>query len=180
MVQRSYMSQPSLKVNLPRRSGDVQLAQWNRSGSTEEEEKEEEGKEEDNYNDDAGNSTKWMVMRTSTDYARKPRDRIQISLTRDRIICFSQIPVSSHHRSSCARARARGFVAPRPPSDLCIARIARIIAMINYIIRTSATSLFHYMKTIIVLRVFNLKLKMSSKISRIIFLKLTYKKNSSQ
>lgn len=87
------MSQPSLKVNLPRRSGDVQLARWNRSGSAEEEEEEEEkGKEgkEDNYDDDdAGNSTGWMVMRTSTGYARKPRDRIQISLTRDRIICFS-------------------------------------------------------------------------------------------
>jgi len=94
------MSQPSLKVNLPRRSGDVQLARWNRSGSAEEEEEEEngeeEGKEEDNYNDDdARNSTRWMVMRTSTGYARKPRDRIQISLTRDRIICFSRIPVST-------------------------------------------------------------------------------------
>lgn len=37
------MSQPSLKVNLPRRSGDVQLARWNRSGAG----PAEEGKEED-------------------------------------------------------------------------------------------------------------------------------------
>lgn len=36
---------------------------------------------------------KGRAMRTITGYARKPRDRIQISLTRDRIICFSRIPV---------------------------------------------------------------------------------------
>lgn len=46
------MSQPSLKVNLPRRSGDVQLARWNRSGSAEEEEEEKGEEEEDNYDDD--------------------------------------------------------------------------------------------------------------------------------
>lgn len=104
------MSQPSLKVNLPRRSGDVQLARWNRSGSAEEEEEkgeEREEEEEDNYNDDAGNSTKWMVMRTSTGYARKPRDRIQISLTRDRIICFSRIPVSTVIAGRAVQERAR-------------------------------------------------------------------------
>lgn len=109
------------------------------AGSAEEE---EEGEEEEE--DDDGNSTRRTVMRTSTGYARKPRDWIQISLTRDRIICFSRIPVSTVIARTvlCARirARSRGFVAPRPPSDLCIARRARIIAMINYITRTSAIS----------------------------------------
>lgn len=101
------MSQPSLKVNLPRRSEDVQLARWNRSGSAEEEEeKGEEGEEEEEDNCDAGNSTRWMVMRTSTGYARKPRDRIQISLTRDRIICFSRIPVSTVIAGRAVQERA--------------------------------------------------------------------------
>jgi hypothetical protein len=82
------------------------------------EEEEEEGEEEDE--EDEGNSAqKRTTTRTSTGYARKPPDRIQISLTRDRIICFSRIPVSTVI-ADCGRAS--GFVAPRSSRVIYVRR----------------------------------------------------------
>lgn len=54
---------------------------------------EEEEEEEEKKKDEGMRRRGGWAMRTITGYARKPRDRIQISLTRDRIICFSRIPV---------------------------------------------------------------------------------------
>lgn len=51
---------------------------------------------------------------------------------------FFANPRFNSHRAG----RAARFATP--PSDLCAVRIARIIAMINYVIRTSATSPSRY------------------------------------
>jgi len=77
---------------------------------------------------------------TSTGYARKPRDGIQISLTRDRIICFSRISVSTVIAGRavcvCARVCARADSSRRDHRVIYVQRgRARIIAMINYITR---------------------------------------------
>jgi len=106
------------------------------AGPAEEEEEEEEEEDEE----DEGNSAqKRTTMRTSTGYARKPPDRIQISLTRDRIICFSRIPVSTVIADwTRERIRRAAIIA----CDLCA---EGIIAMINYVTRCPASSLPRYL-----------------------------------
>lgn len=56
---------------------------------------------------------------------------------------FFANPRFNSHRAD----RAARFATP--PSDLCAVRIARIIAMINYVIRTSATSPSSYVTYIV-------------------------------
>lgn len=124
------MSQPSLKVNLPQRSGDVQLAGWNQPGSGDRPRKKKKKKKKRRRKTKA---TRWMGDENYHWLRKKTAGQDPDLVNPGPNYLFFANPRFNSHRAT----RDARFATLR--SDLCAVGIARIIAMINYVIRTTAT-----------------------------------------